>query len=344
MDLIYKRKKQHIDIVLNKDVEPIPSSFNDYTLNYKALPEIAFDEIETKTKFLDYDISFPFIISSMTGGTKYGKRINENIAKACEKEKIPFGLGSIKILHKKPSALESFDVKRFCPSIPMFANLGLVELNYGLGYEQIQKLIDLVNADGIFFHLNHLQEIIQPEGSTNYKNLLNKFEKLIKKIKVPIIVKEVGHGLDKDTIKRLSGIGIEWFDVSGTGGTSWAWIEGYRREAVKNITNKNWGYLFKDVGIPTADAIINAKNIKNVKIISGGGVRSGIDVLKSISLGASLATAAKPFLKPSIESEEALVRTIQSFRKELKISMFCCGVSKISEINSNLINNKTNLS
>lgn len=330
---IKRRKKEHINIISSENVEPLPSSFDSYRLPYKALPQIDLADVDTRSKFQGHDISFPFYISSMSGGEKYGEIINTNIAKACQNTKIPFGLGSFKILHYHPETLPTFDVKKYCPDVPMYANLGVVELNYGFGYEQIQKLIDLIKADGIFIHINHLQEAVQPEGSTNFRDIFKKLSVIVKKLSVPIIVKEVGHGIDRETALKLQDIGIDWIDVSGTGGCSWAWIEGYRRALLEGYEKDNTiGFTLRSVGIPTSECLENLKNENKLNLIAGGGIRNGLHIAKAIALGAKLATAAKPFMKPALQSTIAVEEVIGKFKKELEVTMFSAGVKNLTEL------------
>ncbi len=331
---IKTRKKDHINIVLDKQIEPQESSFDKYTLPYNALPEIDFAEIDTQVNFLGWDISFPFLISSMTGGEEHGRTINENVAKACEIEHIPFGLGSMRVINKYPETINTFDVKSFAPSVPMLANVGLVQLNYGFTEKEFLNIIDSVKADGLFIHVNHMQEVVQPEGDTNFAGLIPKLEKILKYIDVPVIVKEVGHGLDVDSVRRLRDIGIKIVDVAGMGGSSWTWIEGYRQHDYTD-TDENLGYLTRAFGIPTDKCIIDIRSnidLDGIQVIAGGGVRNGVHIAKALMLGADYTTAAKPFLKAAMESPEAVLKVIQTMRQGLKATMFAVGAANIAEL------------
>jgi len=325
------RKSEHIKIVLSKETEPnhfselVRSPFSKYKLPYKALPEINLCDVNTSVKFLGYKLSFPFLISSMTGGPELGQRINTNLAKASERSGCALALGSMRVILKDKTAIKTFNVKKYCPNIPLIANMGLVQLNYGYGADEINYIIDSINADAIFLHVNPLQESIQPEGDTNFKDLIPKLEKIISKVKRPILIKEVGTGIDKKTAKALFDIGIKWVDVSGAGGTSWSMVESYRR-------NDDMGFSFNEFGIPTDKAIIGASSIKGLNVIAGGGIRSGVDIAKAISLGAKIVTSAKPFLKPAIKSEKAVYDLLEKWKKQLQISMFVTGTNSLKEL------------
>jgi isopentenyl-diphosphate delta-isomerase len=330
--LIQQRKKDHIDICLHKDVEPHRrrSIFDKYNLPYTSMPELNFAAIDTRVRFFHFDCAFPLIISSMTGGEAHGRTINMNIAKACEAEGIPFGLGSMRIINRYPTAAFTFDVKEFCPTVPMFANIGLVQLNYGFGACEINKIVASVRADGLFVHLNHTQEVCQPEGDTNFENLFAKFEAVLPLIKVPVVVKGVGHGIERKWVEKFAALGIKVIDVSGTGGTSWAWIEGRRQKY--DVEEHNIGYLLRDVGIPTDVCLEQARNVPEVRLVAGGGVRSGIDMAKCIVLGATYATAAMPFLAAALESPDAVRAVIQRWKQEFRAAMFACGAKTVEDL------------
>lgn len=324
-DHLHQRKLEHLDIVLERDVEPERSSFDRYRLPYRALPEVDFAAIDPSCSFFERQLSFPFLISSMTGGPEKAGLINRNLAIAAQEVGVALGLGSMRVLLTDPDAVSSFKVRHLCPDIPIFANLGLVQLNYGCGLDEVKRLVDMVEADGIFLHVNPLQEAIQPEGDTNFKGLLRRLEAIVPKLEVPIVVKEVGAGMDKASARRLLDIGIRWIDASGTGGTSWAAVEGFRRE-------DRLGALFKDVGLPTSELLRSLSDFDGLHLIGSGGVRSGVDVAKALILGAEMVGAAKPFLPCALKSEAACVATLQQWLHEFKVAMFCCGVTCVEDL------------
>lgn len=333
---VQQRKKDHINICVKLNVEPWkgrPSMWNKYSIPYKALPEVDLSKIDTSCTFLGKTISFPFIISSMTGGEAHGRVINSNLAKACEAEKIPFGLGSMRIVNRYASAAHTFDVKEFCPSVPMLANIGLVQLNYGFGAAEINNIVKAVNADGLFIHLNHTQEMCQPEGDTNFEGLIDKLRKILPEINVPVVVKGVGHGIDYESVKMLKEMGVRYIDVSGCGGTSWAWIEGRRQKY--DHEPSNIGYIYRDVGIPTDVCLKESAPLArggDLSLIAGGGIRNGLDIAKSIIMGADYATAAMPFLAAALDSPEAVRAVIRRFKREFQTAMFTCGAKNLQDL------------
>ena len=246
-------------------VQPGPSSLDAYRLPYRSLPDVNLAEISTRTSLFSWDkLQAPILISSMTGGEDHGRTINENIAIACEAEGIPFGLGSMRIIDRYPATAHTFDVKHLCPSVPMFANIGLIQMNYSFTPEKVAALVKRVRADGICVHINHLQEAVQPEGDTNFEGLLPKLAQLVAHVDVPVVVKEVGHGIDRRSAMQIRATGVKMIDVSGTGGTSWAWIEGQR------AVNPSLGYLFRDVGLPLDESLAECSNIDGLQLIAGG--------------------------------------------------------------------------
>ncbi|GEM_PF-6813815 len=85
---ITQRKQQHIKAILTDSaIERNASGFDAIKLTHRALPELNFDEIDSSTEFLHKTLSFPLLISSMTGGAADNLvQINKNLALATEKE------------------------------------------------------------------------------------------------------------------------------------------------------------------------------------------------------------------------------------------------------------------
>jgi isopentenyl-diphosphate Delta-isomerase len=332
---IAKRKIDHIKIALSPDSQVGDPGFLSYRFPHNALPEIDFDKIDTTTLFLGKKVSVPFLVSCMTGGVEKGAIINKNLALACQKKKIALGVGSQRAAVEDKSLRGLFAVRKYAPDIPVMANVGLVQLNYGFGLKELKELVDMVDADVLVFHLNPVQEAIQPEGDRNFENLLPKLEKVVSGLNVPVAVKEVGFGLSYDVVKRLFNTGVRIFDTAGWGGTNWAFVEGKRRKGRDEL-----GGLFAQWGIPTTESIKQVKKFKDevgsnkasMVILGSGGVRTGVDVAKCLALGADLAGLATPFAKVAIESADSVEKLLDKLTLELKIAMFGTGTVSLKEL------------
>lgn len=331
---ITKRKQEHIKAILkDPEIERYQSGFDKVHLIHRGLPELDFTKIDTSTVFLDKTVSFPLLISSMTGGAdKNLIEINKNLALAAEKQQIALAVGSQRSMIVDKDAEQSFKLRQFAPNIPLIANMGAVQLNYDYGIEQAQKMVDILEADALYLHLNPLQEIIQPEGNTNFSNLAEKIANLNEQLSVPIILKEVGCGLSDKDIKLGISAGITWFDTSGRGGTSWSRIEAHRNEP-SPIDKAKLGNLFQDWGLTTIQVLeIAKKHQDKANFIASGGIRTGIDMVKSVIMGGRICGMARPFLKPAMGSSAKVEQHIQCIHKQYRASQFLLGASKTVDL------------
>jgi len=179
-------------------------------------------------------------------------------------------------------------------------------------------------------HLNPLQEALQPEGQTNFSGLVRKIEEVCRVIEVPVIVKEVGWGINLETAKKLIQCGVSAIDVAGAGGTSWSEVEKHRSVADQHyrIASK-----FRDWGIPTAECINEIRlGLSKIPLIASGGLRGGLELAKAIALGANIGGIAGPFLSAANRSVESVLTLIQEIELELRITMFAAGVVDIRSL------------
>lgn len=313
-----QRKLDHIQIVLDQKAETYWHVFDAYDLPYQALPEQDLREVITSCEFFGKKLSFPFLIGSMTGGPEKGLMINKNLAIAAEHCKVALALGSMRVCKEDSESYKTFDVRKYCPSIPLFANVWMVQLNYGFTAHEINELVDTIQADGIFLHINALQEAIQPEGDVNFNGLLSKLSQIIKDIHKPILIKECGNGIDRRTASKLVEMGIQWMDVSWKWGTSRPAVEWQRRkDHLADPIIQLW--------IATDKAILQCKDIPWISMIAWGGLRHGIDVLKALYLWATIGTAAAPFLAPALESAEEVAKVLEMRKRQYQIGKWSMG-------------------
>lgn len=329
---INQRKTEHIDLCLKENVEGInkTTGLEGISFIHNALPEIDFNDISLETSFLDKKVKAPFLVSSMTGGSELAANINHNLAKAAEDKGWAIGLGSTRALLESDSHKESFMIRKSAQTVPLIANLGAVQLNYGYGVEEVKQIIERTGADSLVLHLNSLQEVIQDGGDLNFKDLLPKIEKICREIDQPIGVKEVGFGIDGHVAKQLTDVGIAYVDVAGAGGTSWSQVEKLRSQ---DPLRKAAAEAFNSWGLPTKDCIVSVnKHIQGIPVVASGGMKTGLDAAKAITIGADMIGFARQLLQAATESVEAVKLAMDQIELELKIAMFGIGVKNIDEL------------
>jgi isopentenyl-diphosphate delta-isomerase len=327
-----KRKLDHIRICLERSVESDIRYFDDLALVHKAMPEICEAKIDTSCSFLGRRLNAPLIISAMTGGHPDTKEINVRLAKAAQEMKVALGIGSQRAALEDYAQVETFSaVREAAPDIPIVGNIGAVQLCKS-GPEVLERLAEMIDADAIAVHLNFLQESIQPEGDRDASGVIDAL-KTAASGPVPIMVKETGAGISREVASDLVAAGVKIIDVSGVGGTSWSAVEAYRAEEAGDLESLQMGRLFRSWGIPTPASIVECVSA-GAQVIASGGIRSGIDVAKSLALGASLAGTALPLLGPATRETSEVVKSLRGFERALRTSMFLTGSRDISKLKS----------
>jgi len=329
---IENRKSEHLRVCIEEDVEfqQLTSGLEKYRFTHCCLPELDRSEIELGTTFLGKSLKAPILISSMTGGTELAHLVNTRLAMVAQRYGLAMGVGSQRIALEQPELAPTFAVRSLAPDILLLANLGAVQLNYGCGLEDCLKLVELLEADALILHLNPLQEWVQSEGDSNFKGLLAKIEQICAQLPVPVIAKEVGNGISAVMAKQLIEAGVAAIDVAGAGGTSWAKVESQR---AKDNRQRHLGQVFADWGLPTAECITAIRSMNStIPLIASGGLKNGLDLAKSIALGADLGGLARPFLVAAIESEAAVDELVKFLIAELEIVLFCTGNPNLSAL------------
>ncbi len=220
------RKAEHLKIAAEGEVQFKGKTtgfekvgFKGVDLEYRALPEIDKKDVRLETEFLGKRFKAPLMVEAITGGVKEAKKINKDIAKACEALGLGMGLGSQRAMIEFPELKETYFVRDVAPNIFLAGNLGVTELGK-CSLEEIEKALEEVKADALAIHINAAQAALQPEKETNFRGRLKEIEKLVQGLKKPVYVKEVGHGIGFETAKALAETGVKAIDVGGAGGTS----------------------------------------------------------------------------------------------------------------------------
>ncbi|NJD23653.1 MAG: type 2 isopentenyl-diphosphate Delta-isomerase [Melioribacter sp.] len=325
-----KRKKDHIELCLSDNVafKTKTNGFENYEFEHFAITEVEFDKIDLSTVFLKKKINYPFLISCMTGGTEEAENINEKLAVVANELQIPIGVGSQRQALEDKKYHSSYRVvRKNAGKVPVLGNIGAAQVAKSKKIiDDIRLLIDLVEADAMVIHVNPLQELLQAEGEPEFKGLVKNIEKICSKIKTPMIVKEVGSGISKKAAKRLLEAGVKGIDVSGAGGTSWAAVELIR-------SNKADSY-FQEWGLSTSYCVRKVKELKkdfNFTLISSGGISNGVDIAKSIALGADVTASARIILQEVMKNDiNYVVHLIQSWFLTVRRILYLTGCKDIN--------------
>lgn len=343
-DRLPSRKQQHVDLVATRDVRFRAKStgFDDFELEYNALPEMDFDEIDTSTSFLGARVSMPFMVGGMTGGYADAEYINASIAEACVQMNIPMCLGSMRAALTSPQHARTYSIVReVARDIVVIANVGGVQCAEwcadGSLLDKTAALVEMVNARALTVHINALQELLQPEGEPRFRGVLDAIAALVEGSNVPIVVKEVGAGIGGRVARRLLERGVRYIDVAGAGGTSWAGVEILRRDDQASVDHL-W-----DVGIPTAACLSQVRAVIDTSIkennsnsattsyadavvIASGGIMNGTHIAKAVALGAHMTSAARPILQAHLSNDTAgIVQLLTQWRHEYKQWIFLTG-------------------
>lgn len=330
-----KRKADHIKIALERNVQAreVTTGFEDVHLIHRALPEVDKQKIDLAVSLFNHKFAAPLLVGAITGGTKEAAKINATIAEVVEELGLGMGVGSQRVALENKKLEKTFSITRKkAPTAFLIANIGGIQLVNGYDVKEVKKAIEMIEADALAIHLNPLQEIVQPEGQTNFNKVLNRIAEIASEIDKPIIAKETGTGIAAEDAKRLEEAGVECIDVSGVGGTTFAAVEYYRDEKSKDDFRQVLGNIFWDWGVPTAISIVEVFQTVKIPVIASGGIRSGVDMAKALGLGASLTSLSQPILQAAAkdvgETKKILLRLIE----ELKSAMFLVGAKSVYEL------------
>jgi len=327
------RKDDHIKICVENKVQAhsLRTGLEDVFLIHRALPHISLDEIDTSIEFFGQKLKAPIVIEAMTGGTKKGAEINTALAEVVETLGLAMGVGSQRVALEDSRLEGSFKVVREkAPHAFLIGNLGATQILKRNNLRDIRRAIEMIDADAFAIHLNPLQEAIQPEGDTSFKNVLEKIREIASSLSIPLIVKETGAGIAFEEARLLKKAGVKGIDVSGAGGTSWAAVESFRAKIASDTLHERLGKVFWDWGIPTAISIVEVSQTTQLTLVASGGIRTGIDATKALALGADAFGLALPLLKPALE------RRVKPFLKtlieEIKMAMFLVGAKDVEKL------------
>ncbi|HOP50294.1 MAG TPA: type 2 isopentenyl-diphosphate Delta-isomerase [Ignavibacteriales bacterium] len=337
LDNIQNRKIDHIKICVTEDVDyKDQNTFDLYQFEHNALPELNYDEIDQSIEFWGRRFSYPLLLSSMTGGNELAKNINFDLGLLANELNIPIAVGSQRPALENPELIETYSIvrKKF-PNLFLIGNIGAAQLvKNDFTIDKIHKIVEMIEANAVYIHTNPLQELFQKNGDLGFKGILKQIEIIVKEVEIPILVKEVGAGINKEVAEKLLNVGVSGIDVAGASGTNWAKVEMIRNKKV-NDNFINWG-------LPTTYCIKEIAKLKskyNFTLIGSGGIDNGIKIAKAIALGADFTGSAKAIIKSIYDNGvEFTYRTILEWMEDLKRVQFLTSSKNINELkNAKLI-------
>jgi isopentenyl-diphosphate delta-isomerase len=328
-----ERKSDHIEICMKDDVCARRNYWDDVKIIHRALPEISLDKIDTSVTLFGKKLAAPIIISAMTGGCDDAENINRNLAMGAAKAGVGLGVGSQRPALESQKLAKSYEVVKAFDVPLLIGNLGAPQMVSQKGrktftLEECKKAVEMIDADVLAIHMNFLQEVVQPEGETNAEGCLNAIGRIADKL--PVIAKETGAGISQEVAQSLMQKGVIGLDVGGHGGTSFAAVEYHRAKKRGLEPLARLGQTFWDWGIPTPVSVIVAD--VGLPLISTGGLRNGLDVARSISLGASAGGLARDLLAAAIKGPQEVEKELKMLVTELKAAMFLAGASNVKEL------------
>ena len=326
-----RRKNDHVAVVEKMAVASAAGAGWDcYRFTHNALPEIDLHDVDLSTVVFGKRLAAPIIISSMTGGTSATADLNRRLASVAQGLGLGMGVGSQRMALEDQEAVRHFQVRDVAPGILLFANIGAVQLNYGVTPRDCAFLVESIGADALFLHLNSIQEALQVEGNTNFRGLGMKIAGVCRAVPVPVIVKEVGWGISAEVAKILCDAGVSGIDVAGAGGTSWSEVEKNRTSSplLKMVAEGFAGW-----GIPTTEALIAVRAAcPGACVIASGGLKSGVDIAKALALGADLCGLAAPVIRAALVREKEATTLLTVLVEQLRLAMFGIGAPSLPDL------------
>ncbi|ACK39534.1 type 2 isopentenyl-diphosphate Delta-isomerase [Listeria monocytogenes] len=324
-DLLRERRKdEHVALGVKQNEQLAPSSLEDIQLIGTSIPRYNVKDIDLTTTIVGTNVPFPFYINAMTGGSRHTKKINAELAEIAREVAIPMAVGSQSAALKNSSLIDTYKIVReINPNGMILANISPeVALQEGL------RAIEMLEADALQIHINPAQELVMQEGDRSFSHWLTRIEKYVKLSPVPVVVKEVGFGMTRETVATLASVGVQSVDLAGKGGTNFAQIENDRRR------DQAYDFLL-DWGISTGQALIDMQHQDAPKIayLASGGIRNPLDIVKALALGAdSVGMAGQIIYSLKKEGLTKTIEKLELWKEQLRSLFVLADAKNISEL------------
>lgn len=313
------RKDEHYFLAEKFYQDTASAGFNQLRFIRSALPEVDVEEVDLRSQLGPYATEWPVFINAMTGGSHTTRKVNASLARIARTCALPMatGSGSVLLSDDDSEVHASFtDVRTELGSGLLLANVGVDKTPV-----QAQRIVDILDANLLEVHLNVPQEIVMPEGERNFHWLTN-LKAICDQVSVPVIAKEVGFGMRQDDFTHIAEAGVAAIDVGGRGGTNFAQIENVRR------AHGDYSFL-NEFGQTTVESLIESEGFTG-QLIATGGIRTPLDVLKALRLGATTVGIAGLILHWLTKyGEQEAQQRMQDFLMQLRSCMVLLGVRNV---------------
>ncbi|EKB5970955.1 type 2 isopentenyl-diphosphate Delta-isomerase [Listeria monocytogenes] len=324
-DLLRERRKdEHVALGVKQNEQLAPSSLEDIQLIGTSIPRYNVKDIDLTTTIVGTNVPFPFYINAMTGGSRHTKKINAELAEIAREVAIPMAVGSQSAALKNSSLIDTYKIVReINPNGMILANISPeVAPQEGL------RAIEMLEADALQIHINPAQELVMQEGDRSFSHWLTRIEEYVKLSPVPVVVKEVGFGMTRETVATLASVGVQSVDLAGKGGTNFAQIENDRRR------DQAYDFLL-DWGISTGQALIDMQHqdVPKIAYLASGGIRNPLDIVKALALGAdSVGMAGQIIYSLKKEGVTKTIEKLELWKEQLRSLFVLADAKNISEL------------
>ncbi|MCO8290548.1 type 2 isopentenyl-diphosphate Delta-isomerase [Tetragenococcus halophilus] len=318
------RKDEHVSLA-KAFHKPHHNDFDEVRIVHQSFTLNRFSDVSIRTELFQREFSSPFFINAMTGGSEWTKKINQQLAIVARETDLMMATGSVSTALKTPETKDSFSiVRKEFPDGFLLANIGA-----GSSLKSAQQAVHLFQADALQIHLNTPQELVMPEGDRDFADWLFLLEEIVAQIEVPVIVKEVGFGMSRETINQILATGVKTIDIAGSGGTSFTQIENARRK------KREFNYL-DQFGQTTVESLLEANEIsQEFNLIASGGIRNAFDIFKSLCFGAKMVGISATILNYLLTNGcQATIELVERWKNELQTLYTMSGALKTSDLTS----------
>ena len=322
------RKDEHLELAVRLHGAEGPNAFDDVSFVHHGLPGTAAELVDTGTTVFGTTWEVPFYINAMTGGTRATARVNADLAGAAADAGVAIACGSQHIALREPERADGFRViRREAPRAFVLANVGPT-----VTAKQALRAVEMVRADALQVHLNAAQELVMPEGDRDFRDWAGRIASIVEAVGavgVPVVVKEVGFGLSRRTIEALARVGAAAVDVAGTGGTDFIAIENERRPRQEYSYLTGWG---QSAPLCLLEALDGAEPV-GLPVLASGGVRSPLDVVRALALGAGAVGVSGHFLRTLVNrGADELRRELGMWTDHVRTLMTLLGAPDVAHL------------